>query len=342
MKAYLIINLGTPEKLSVGAVRRYLREFLMDKYVIDINPILRFLLVYCIISVFRGPKSFEAYAKIWTHEGSPLLCHSNNLVKALKGKLSEPVYFAMRYASPSISSTLKQMKQDGVTEICLLPLYPQYAESSTLSSIKKVQQEIKKLNWSVELKGISHFFNKKPFIHAWSEKIKGELKLKSYDHILFTYHGLPQHHLTKLDVSNSHCHQKADCCACISQANALCYRAQCFETTRQIAAVLNLNEGFYTTAFQSRLGRREWIRPYTDLVIPELAKKGVGNLLVISPSFVADCLETIEEMGLRGHESFLANGGRYFHLLSSLNDDDVWVDALTEILSSSHYENLSL
>lgn len=335
MKAYLLINLGTPDNLSVGAIRRYLREFLMDKYVIDINPVARFFLVNGIIAPFRAPKSFAAYQKIWTSEGSPLLVFGQKLVEALQKKMLDPVYFAMRYGRPSIKSVLQKMKSDGVTEISLLPLYPQYAESSSLSSLKHVETCIAKLSWTVAVKSIPYFYHHPAFISSWVSKVQIEMQHNKYDHVLFTYHGLPQHHLTKLDESMAHCHQKVDCCAAVSEVNKLCYRAQCFETTRQIVSQLGLSSDTYTTAFQSRLGRREWIKPYTDLVIPELAdKRGIKNLLVVSPSFVADCLETLEEMGLRGRESFFHSGGRTFRLLPSLNSDEIWVEALSKILTA--------
>lgn len=335
MKAYLLINLGTPADLSVKAVRKYLREFLMDKYVIDINPVARFFLVYGIISTFRSPKSFEAYEKIWMPEGSPLLVYGQRLIEKIKTKLDAPVAFAMRYGQPSIKSVVLKLYAEGIRELVVLPLYPQYAESSSRSSIEKVQSVMAQNKLDIKTSFIPYFYHQTAFINAWVEKIKKQLSEQSYDHVLFSYHGLPEHHMQKLDPTGSHCLVKNDCCSQVSSVNEKCYRAQCFATTQSLISTLGWKSSFYTTTFQSRLGKREWIKPYTDLVIEDLARKGVKNLLVVSPSFVADCLETIEEIGIRGKDSFIQNGGQNLHLLSSLNDDEAWAKALVNILQAT-------
>lgn len=334
MIGILLINLGTPASPNTADVRRYLREFLSDPRVIDIPALSRWLLVNLIIAPFRGPKSAEAYQKIWMKEGSPLLVYTQRLGERVAQSLGSAfaVEVAMRYGEPSISSKLEKLKQSGVSEIRVLPLYPQYASSTTCSTEEAVLAWKRGQTKTPEIKFLPPFYTHPTFLEAWKEVGNAALKDFDYDHILFSFHGLPERHILKEDVSGKHCLKNPDCCEKIVPANGMCYRAHCVHTAYGIAEQLNLSKDKYTICFQSRLGRTPWIQPFTDLVIPELAGKGVKKLAVFCPSFVADCLETLEEIGIRAVESFREAGGEELKLIPSLNDHPKWVEAVCQMV----------
>jgi protoporphyrin/coproporphyrin ferrochelatase len=330
----LLINLGTPDAPETGAVRRYLREFLSDPRVLDIAPVGRVALLYGVILPFRPQKSAEAYRKIWMPEGSPLLVHG----KALRDRLQDAlgpgwvVELGMRYQSPSLASAMEKLRARGVRELTVVPLYPQYASSSTGSSLEAVYRLVGEA-WNVEaLRVLPPFYDRPAFLDAFADVGRPVLAEARPDHVLFSFHGLPERQVRKSDPTGAHCLSRADCCDVQVPANRWCYRMQCFFTARALAQRLGLEPGKWTVTFQSRLGRTPWIRPYTDLVIPELAHKGVKRLAVFCPAFVADCLETLEEIGIRAKAQFLSCGGEALTLVPSLNTHPSWVRGLTQMV----------
>ncbi len=332
-KAVLLINLGTPDAPTPSKVGKYLTQFLNDRRVIDINPIGRFILVNLIIVPFRSFKSSKLYQAIWTKEGSPLLLNSIELKKKLQQKLGEEytVELAMRYQKPSIKEALENLRKHSPEKIHILPLYPQHASSSTGSTVEEVLRQIK--GWEVipNLNIISKFYDHPKFIEALVNEAKKH-DVSQYDHVLFSYHGLPERQIRKASVhyGGNSC-EMGSCCNSITQKNQFCYRANCFETTRQLVKALNISEDKYTTAFQSRLDNK-WLQPFSDKVVAGLAEKGAKKLLVFSPAFVADCLETIYEIGTEYEEIFKHKGGEKITLVNSLNSNDDWVEAVKEIL----------
>ncbi len=334
MIGVLLVNLGTPRAPTTKEVRKYLREFLSDPRVIDIAAIPRWLLVNLIIAPFRGPKSAKAYQKVWTDEGSPLMVYTKRLTQAVREKLGEEfqVEMAMRYEKPDVKSALEKFQQSGVQEIRVLPLYPQYSSSATGSVQEKIFQLAQQM-WNIPpIRFLLPFFDHPGFVNSFAEIGRPQLEKFQPDHILFSFHGLPERQILKGDLSERHCLQSDNCCEKIIPANALCYRAHCFASARAIAKKLLLDNSQYTICFQSRLGRTPWIRPFTDHVIEELAQAGKKRVAVFCPSFVADCLETLEEISIRAHEQFLQAGGDALQLIPSLNDHPVWVDAVVEMI----------
>ncbi len=329
----LLVNLGTPDSPSTTDVRKYLREFLNDKRVIDMPWLSRKLLVNFIIVPFRSPKSAKQYKEIWTKEGSPLLIYSERLKTKLQKKLGDGfiVELAMRYQNPSVKSVLDKLAHR-VEKLIVVPLYPHYASSSTGSTIEKVMQEIKNYEVIPDVKIQGPFYNNPEFIKAFVAIAQKQNKLSDYDHYLFSYHGLPERHIMKgSEECGMNC-KLNECCNTLTEKNFYCYRASCYHTTKLIAEALKLPEGSYTSSFQSRLGRDPWIKPYTDHVIAEKAKSGVKKMLCFSPAFVADCLETLFEIRIEYNRLFKEHGGTEMHLAESLNDNDEWVDALAKIL----------
>lgn len=332
-KAILLINLGTPDSPATSNVRTYLTQFLNDKRVIDINAIGRFLLVNLIIVPFRSSKSAKLYKHIWTDKGSPLLLHSIDLQKKLQEELGNEyiVDLAMRYRKPSIAQALERLREQRPEGITILPLYPQYASSSTGSTLEEVLRLIK--GWEVipNLKVISKFYDHPAFLNALMVEAK-KYNHAEYDHVVFSYHGLPERQILKgsAHYGGNTC-QMGACCNSITKNNQYCYRANAFETTRQMVKALNISEGKYTTAFQSRLDNK-WLKPYSDKVIAELAEKGAKKVLVFSPAFVADCLETIYEIGTEYQEIFHEHGGEKVTLVPSLNSSPEWVKAVKEMV----------
>jgi len=330
MTGLLLCNLGTPDAPTAGAVRRYLREFLADPRVLDMNPIGRWALLNLIILPFRPRKSAEAYRKIWTERGSPLLEHSVSLVQAVRAKLGAgwAVELGMRYQTPSIASALAKLRTAGVDRIVVLPLYPQYAASTTGSTVAEVLR-LARGPWAPPtLSFVEPFFDDADVVAAFAAQGVPILQSDPHDHVLFSFHGLPERHLHKTDVSGNHCLAQSNCCDGVSSVNRRCYRAQCFATARALAARLSLPDGGWTVSFQSRLGRTRWIEPYTDRTLAVLAQKGCKRLAVFCPAFVADCLETLEEIGIRGKQQFVAAGGERLTLIPSLNASPLWVDTV--------------
>lgn len=329
----LVVNLGTPDAPETGPVRRYLAEFLADPRVLDINPAGRWALLNLIILPTRPAKSAEAYQKVWTSEGSPLLVQGRALVAALAEKLPGcAVELAMRYGSPSIEAGLDTLRAQGCDRIVVFPLYPQYAASSTGSTLERVYA-LAAARWNTpSLAVVPPYYDDPGFIESFAAIGRPALDAQKPEHVLMSFHGLPERHMKKSDETGRHCLQAPDCCAEISFANRNCYRAQCFSTARRLADALGLADGDYTICFQSRLGRTPWIRPYTDQVIEDLAAKGVRTLAVFCPAFTADCLETLEEIGMRAAEDFKARGGDDLRLVPSLNAHPAWVEAATGLI----------
>jgi protoporphyrin/coproporphyrin ferrochelatase len=330
----LLLNLGTPDSPSVPDVRRYLREFLSDPRVIDINPIGRSLLLNLIILPFRPAKSGKAYASIWTEEGSPLLVHSRHLAESVARKLGAGylVELAMRYGAPSIPDALARLVAAQPSKIVVLPLFPQYSSAATGSALDRVYEVLGKA-WNVPpVETIGAFYDDPGFIDAFAEVARRHLDPFRPDFVLFSYHGLPERHVRKSDPSGRHCLASPTCCDAIVPENRYCYRAHCFATTRALVAKLGLAADRHSVSFQSRLGRTPWVHPYTDVVLPELARAGKKRLAVMSPAFVADCLETVEEIGIRAKEQWRSVGGEDLLLVPSLNAEPTWVDTVARLV----------
>ncbi len=328
----LLLNLGTPEAPTAPAVRRYLREFLGDPRVLDMNGLGRALLLNFVILPRRPAQSAKAYRAIWDDErGSPLMYHSRDLAERVAAALGDGwhVELAMRYQEPSIEGALAELERAGVDRIVVLPLFPQYASSSTGTAIARVM-ELAGKRWNVPaLDFVPAFFDDHGFLAAFEAVARPVLSDAKPDHVLFSFHGLPVRQITKGDPTGRHCLTSDTCCDTL--ANPSCYRAQSYATARALAARLDLADDGFTVCFQSRLGRIPWIRPYTDVVIDELAHKGVKRLAVLCPAFVADCLETLEEIGIRAREQWQAAGGEDLVLVPSLNASPAWVDAVAAI-----------
>ena len=328
MKGALLINLGSPNSTSVKDVRNYLDEFLMDKRVIDVPYLLRAFLVKGIILNTRPKKSAEAYKKIWWDEGSPLIVISERLHKKVQENSDIPVELAMRYGNPSIKSGIQKLAKQGVTEILLIPLYPQFAMATTETIEVLANEIVKKQFPNIKLSSVPAFYNKPDYIEVLSESIQNELTRLKPEHLLFSYHGVPERHIKKSDITKSHCKIDGSCCNTPSPAHEFCYRHQCYETTKQVAEKLNLKEGSYSTSFQSRLGNDPWLQPYTSQTIDDFATNNLKKLAVVTPAFVADCLETLEEIGMEAKHSFMEKGGEKFNVIPCLNDNDKWVTTL--------------
>jgi len=330
----LLLNLGTPDSPETPDVRRYLDEFLSDPRVLDIAPLVRKILLKAVILPRRPKESGAAYRKVWTERGSPLLWHTDDLTAKVRNALGPgvKVEYAMRYQNPSISSVLDRFRSAGVDRIAVFPLFPQYSSAANGSAIEKVMVEAG-AQWNIpSMHFVEEFYAHPAFIRAFTEVARPVLDDFRPDHVLLSYHGLPERHVEKSDdLAGAHCLKKPSCCDTICYANRFCYRAQCFATTRALATSLALPDDTYTVSFQSRLGRDPWIKPYTDEVVEALAKSGTKRLAVMCPAFVADCLETIEEIGMEARESFIEAGGEDLILVPSLNSSDVWADAVVEI-----------
>jgi ferrochelatase len=333
----LIANLGTPRSPSTGDVRRYLREFLSDPRVLDIASLPRWLLVNAVIAPFRAPRSAAAYRKVWTERGSPLLANGVDLRDALAGALGPAfeVALGMRYAEPSLAHALDALLAHDLSRIVFVPLFPQYASSSSGSALERLHT-LAGERWNVPtISTLPEFFDEPGFIEALAEIAAPRLASFRADHVLFSYHGLPERQVRKSDPTGRHCLASGGCCDAIGAANRHCYRAQCLATSRALASALRLPAGSCSTAFQSRLGRTPWITPHTDAVLPELARASVKRLAVLCPSFVADCLETIEEIGLRGAEQWRALGGEALELVPCANAHPAFVRFLAERVRSA-------
>jgi len=301
----------------------------MDERVIDIPYWKRFLLIKGIILNVRPKKSAAAYKKIWWKEGSPLVVISERFTKKLQSRLDLPVALGMRYGSMSIEKGFRELREKGVEQVLLVPLYPHYAMSSYETVVEKAKEVLRDSFQEMKMDLVDPFYDKEDYIEVMSDNIKKQLQGFDYDHLLFSYHGIPERHIYKSDVTGSHCKIDDTCCKMKSEAHRTCYRHQCFETTRAIAEHMNLEEGSYSDSFQSRLLKDPWLRPYTDFELERFAEEGVKKLAVITPAFVSDCLETLEEIAMEGKEEFLKAGGEDFRHIACLNDYDPWVDVMT-------------
>jgi ferrochelatase len=328
-RAVLLVNLGSPDSTSVADVRRYLAEFLGDERVLDAPQPLRWLLLHGIILRTRPSKSAHAYASIWTPEGSPLILTSRSVQQKLAAALGPdvPVTLAMRYGRPSIATAIAQLAADGVELLLLIPQYPHYAMSSWETVVVKVRAEAARLAPRLCIEAVPPFFADADYIEALYMSARPYLA-QPHDHLLFSYHGVPVRHLRKADSSKAHCTIVPDCCNTDSPAKATCYKAQVMRTTRLLARRAGLDPARYSLAFQSRLGGEPWLQPYTDFELKRLAAEGRKRLLVITPAFVADCLETLEEIRVAGRKTFLQAGGESFDHIPCLNDQPAYIDFL--------------
>ncbi len=336
-RALLLMNLGSPDSTEVKDVRRYLNEFLMDGRVIDIPYLVRVLLVRGIIVPFRAPKSAEAYKSIWTNEGSPLIVLTKQLQQALQQKISEPVAIAMRYGNPSPKQAYDELMKENpdLEEVVLLPLYPHYAMSSYETAVEYAKEHYEKGKYGFKLTVIKPFYDDADYIDALAQSMKPYTE-QEYDHFLFSYHGVPQRHIRKSDTTGCHCLQVNNCCETASAAHATCYRHQLVVTTKLVAEKLGIPKEKYSISFQSRLGKG-WLEPFTDKRLEAMPGEGIKKLLIACPAFISDCLETIEEIGEEGKETFMHAGGESFTLIPCLNTHPAWVNTIIR-----QFENLKI
>ncbi len=333
MKGVLLVNLGSPQSPEPQDVKPYLDEFLMDKYVIDVPFLLRALLVRGIILRKRPEKSSEAYRKIWWDEGSPLIILSERMHEKVKKHVEVPVALGMRYGQPSILTALQELHDQGVDDVFLVPLYPQHAMASTVTVEVKAEEMRKKHFPNMKMTNMPAFYNKPDYIKALSNSITESVQGFDYDHLLFSYHGIPERHIRKTDITKSHCKIDKSCCNTPSPAHEFCYRHQCYETTKLVVKELGIPEGKYSQTFQSRLAGDKWLDPYTDVEINKMPAKGIKKLAVVTPAFVADCLETLEEIAMEANDEFKHHGGEEFHAIPCLNDGDEWIEVLSSWLN---------
>ncbi|MEO6539016.1 MAG: ferrochelatase, partial [Ferruginibacter sp.] len=324
-----------PDSTAVKDVKKYLDEFLMDGRVIDVPYLLRLLLVRGIITPTRSPKSAEAYKTIWTEKGSPLVVLTKELQQTLQQQVAEPVEIAMRYGSPSPQKGFDNLlkRQPHLQEVIAVPLYPHYAMSSYETAVEYAKEIHEKNKYPFTLKFIPPYYNDENYINALAESMRTYLT-EDYDHLLFSYHGVPGRHIRKSDITGSHCLATADCCSVASPAHAHCYRYQVFTTTRLVTQQLSIPGNKYSISFQSRLGKG-WLQPFTDIRLAEMPKEGIKKLLIVCPAFVSDCLETLEEIAIRGKEIFMEAGGGSYQMIPCMNVQPKWVEALEELVKGS-------
>lgn len=331
-RGVLLINLGSPKSPAVADVKRYLREFLMDGRVIDSPWAVRYPLVNWMIIPRRAHQSAEAYASIWTRAGSPLVVTSQNVAEELRRRVDVPVELAMRYQEPSVAEAVNNLVYQGVTEMFVIPLFPHFAMSSFETAAKRAIEVAFEQAPHMKVRVAEPFYDEPDYIEALVASAKAYLKPDT--HLLFSFHGLPERHLRKADPTGKHCLTKENCCEEPNPAHRTCYRAHCYKTVASFAKEAGLARANYTVAFQSRLGREQWMKPYTDLELSRLPKEGIKKLAVICPAFVSDCLETLEEIGMRGRKIFLANGGEEFTLIPCLNEHPIWIQALEKKINA--------
>lgn len=333
-KGVLLVNLGSPDSPEPKDVKKYLGEFLMDERVIDLPLAARTLLVKGIILNTRPKASAAAYKKIWWDEGSPLIVLSERLQQKVQQHTELPIALAMRYGSMTIKKGLQELVNKGVKEVLLFPLYPQFAMATT-ETITVLAEKIRQESFpELKIESVPAFYNKADYIEVLSNSIKESLKGKEYEHILFSYHGVPERHIKKSDITKSHCKIDGSCCTTPSKAHEFCYRHQCLEVTRLVSEKLGFQEGAFSTSFQSRLGFDPWLQPYTDRTIERLGKEGVKNMAIVTPAFVSDCLETLEEIAMEGQEIFHEMGGKQFTTIPCLNDNNEWVTLLANWINT--------
>lgn len=326
-RGLILVNLGSPDSFEVKDVRTYLRQFLMDERVIDAPYLIRKMIVEGFVLPFRPKKSAHAYKSVWMKEGAPLKVLTEQFRQALKPMIDLPMSVAMRYANPSPEAALNELESQSpnLEEILIAPLYPHYAMSSYESAFLFVVEKIKLKRPDLKFKILQPFYNEAKYIQALKDSIAPYLE-KPFDHILFSYHGLPVRHLKKSDPNKNHCYLQADCCNAKSTTWNFCYKHQVVETTKLVAKELGLPQEKFSFSFQSRLGSDEWIKPFTVEQLKKLPTQGVKKLVVVCPAFVSDCLETLEEMGLQGKETFLNAGGESFELIPCMNSHPTWVN----------------
>ncbi len=333
MKGVLLVNLGSPESPTAKDVKPYLDEFLMDERVIDVPKVLRNILVRGIILQTRPKKSAKAYAKIWWEEGSPLVVISERFAKKVREHTKMPVVLGMRYGTMSIKNALQELKDKRIDDVLLVPLYPHYAMSSYETVVVKAMKMREEFFPNMKFTTLPAFYKNQEYIKVLSESIAQGLKGFEYDHILFSYHGIPERHIRKSDPTRFHCKIDGSCCSINSVAHHTCYRHQCYDTTESVKAYLGLPEEQVSVSFQSRLAGDPWLKPYTDFEFERLAKEGKKRLVVVTPAFVSDCLETLEEIAMEGREQFKEAGGKSYKHISCLNDSDDWVATMAKWLS---------
>ncbi|UAY51621.1 ferrochelatase [Ferruginibacter albus] len=337
-RGIILMNLGSPDSPEVSDVKRYLREFLMDGRVIDVPFLIRNFLVKGIIIPARVKNSAEAYKSIWTKDGSPLVHLTKQLQEQVQNEFEELVEIAMRYGNPTPNDAYKKLLQKvpGLDEVILLPLYPHYAMSSYETAVEYMKEVHKKNKYSFKLTTIQPYYNNEEYINALAESIRPYID-KQYDHLLFSYHGIPERHIHKSDVTQSHCLSSDACCEIDSPAHEFCYRHQVRQTTKLVTEKLNLPANKYSISFQSRLNQK-WLKPFTDVRFQEMPKEGVKKLLVVCPAFVSDCLETLEEIAERGKKEFLHAGGESYEMIPCLNVHPLWVKAIVKLIESQELE----
>jgi ferrochelatase len=330
-RAVVLMNLGSPDSTGVDDVKRYLKEFLMDGRVIDKPWLFRTMLVKGIIVPFRAPKSAEAYKSIWTDEGSPLLVLSKQLAVALDHELEEPVVIAMRYGTPSPKEAFDQLQQQypGLEEVLLVPMYPHYAMSSYETAVEYAKEQYAKGGYRFRIETIRPFYNNEDYLTALCDSVRTQLQADT-DQVLFSYHGVPERHIYKGDITGNHCLKSGNCCDTPSAAHEWCYRHQCWATTLEVVKRLGIPDGKWGFSFQSRLGRDPWLQPYTAQRLAELPGEGVKKIAVVCPAFVSDCLETLEEIAVEGKEIFIHAGGERFDMITCLNVHPLWIAALAK------------
>lgn len=341
-KGVLLVNLGSPDSTDPKDVKKYLDEFLMDERVIDVPYWARTLLVRGIILNTRPKKSAEAYERIWWEEGSPLIVLSERLQEKIDALTSVPISLAMRYGKPSIKSGLQELHDKGVDEVLIFPLYPQFAMATT-ETILVLAEELRREHFpQMQFTSVPAFYNHEDYIRVLGNSISESLKGVEFDHLLFSYHGVPKRHIRKSDITKSHCKIDGSCCQTPSAAHQFCYRHQCYETTKLVAEYLGLEKGKFSVSFQSRLGFDPWLQPYTDRTIERKGLEGVKNLAIVTPAFVSDCLETLEEIAMEGKEIFEEAGGEKFTVVPCLNDREDWVKVLSRWIDEWAHQNVAV
>ncbi|MEO7524144.1 MAG: ferrochelatase [Ferruginibacter sp.] len=338
-RGILLMNLGSPDSTATSDVKKYLNQFLMDERVIDIPYIARLLLIKGIIVPTRAPKSAEAYKTIWTDRGSPLVDLTRQLQHALQQLVEMPVEIAMRYGNPTAKDGFDNLmkRAPGLEEVIAVPLYPHYAMSSYETAVEHAKEVHSSNKYSFILEFVKPYYNNDGYINALAERMRPYLN-KDYDHILFSYHGVPQRHIRKSDITGSHCLKTNNCCDMASPAHEYCYRHQCFTTTKLVTEKLGIPQNRYSVSFQSRLGKG-WLEPFTDIRLEAMPKEGIKKLLIICPAFVSDCLETLEEIAIRGKETFMEAGGLEYEMIPCLNVEPLWVGALEGLIRQTAIGN---
>lgn len=334
MKNVLLLNLGSPKSLKTKDVRDYLNEFLSDDYVIDLPKLIQQFILRCFILPFRPAQAKEAYEQIWDKKGSPLILNTQKIADALSSKTGWNIKIAMRYQFPSIKEVIEEFKKESVGEIEVVSLYPHYAMSTTLSTAVEVKRIVKEIYPELKLNFVKPFYDHPDYIKALSESIKPHLD--KFDQLIFSYHGIPMRHIRKSDVSGAHCKGDKSCCSTDNEASQKCYRANCYNTSRMTAEYLNLNANEWMMTFQSRVSiiSPDWLKPYTDIELNKLPENDIKKVGVTCPSFIADCLETLEEINMRGREDFEKAGGISFTYIPCLNDDKNFISFLEKLVLS--------